>query len=266
LHVQEVIGSPHQWESAGMAGSRWNFGMLLAQGAAATAAEVNVMAGNALAGAIGELGPQFERATDHKLVMQYGLSRTFKPRIEAGEAIDLIILSLETIDDLAKQGKIAAGTRADIARTGVGVAVRTGASKPDIDSIDAFKRSLLNAKSISWAPRTETGEYLATVFERLGIVEEIRAKSKPQQAVDRVAKAVAEGEAELAITVTSLLMIPGVDLVGKIPPELQTYLVFTAGVSVAAKQPEAAKALVKYLTSPEAAPVIKARGWEPATR
>jgi len=219
-----------------------------------------------LAGAIGELGPQFERATDHKLVMQYGLSRTFKPRIEAGEAIDLIILSLETIDDLAKQGKIAAGTRADIARTGVGVAVRTGASKPDIDSIDAFKRSLLNAKSISWAPRTETGEYLATVFERLGIVEEIRAKSKPQQAVDRVAKAVAEGEAELAITVTSLLMVPGVDLVGKIPPELQTYLVFTAGVSVAAKQPEAAKALVKYLTSPEAAPVIKARGWEPATR
>jgi molybdate transport system substrate-binding protein len=215
---------------------------------------------------IGELGPQFERATGHKLVMQYGLSRTFKPQIEAGEAIDLIILSLETIDDLAKQGKIAAGTRADIARTGVGVAVRTGASKPDINSIDAFKRSLLNAKSISWAPRTETGEYLATVFERLGIVEEVRAKSKPQQAVDRVAKAVAEGEAELAITVTSLLMVPGVELVGKIPPELQTYLVFTAGVSVAAKQPEAAKALVKYLTSPDAAPVIKARGWEPATR
>jgi molybdate transport system substrate-binding protein len=242
------------------------FTMLLAQGAAATAAEVKVMAGNALAGVIGELGPQFESATGHKLGMQYGLSRTFKPKIEAGEAIDLIILSLETIDDLAKQGKIAVGTRADIARTGLGVAVRTGATKPDINSIDTFKRSLLNAKAISWAPRTETGEYLATVFERLGIAEEIRARTKPQQAVDRVAKAVAEGEAELAITVTSLLMIPGVELVGKIPPELQTYLMFTAGVGVAAKQPEAANALIKYLTSPEAAPVIKARGWEPATR
>ena len=242
------------------------FTLLLTQGVTATAAEVNVMAGNALAGMIGELGPQFERATGHKLVMQYGLSRTFKPKIEAGEAIDLVILSLETIDDLAKQGKVAAGTRADIARTGVGVAVRAGASKPDINSIDAFKRSLLNAKSISWAPRTETGEHLAKVFERLGITEEIRAKTKPQQAVDRVAKAVAEGEAELAITVTSLLMVPGVELVGKIPPELQTYLTFTAAVGVAANQPEAAKGLTKYLTSPEAAPVIKARGWEPATR
>ena len=219
------------------------FTMLLTQGAAATAAEVNVMAGNALAGVIGELGPQFERATGHKLVMQYGLSRTFKPKIEAGEAIDLIILSLETIDDLAKQGKVAAGTRADIARTGVGVAVRADASKPDINSIDAFKRSLLNAKSISWAPRTETGEHLAKVFERLGITEEIRARTKLQQAVDRVAK-----------------------LVGKIPAELQTYLTFTAGVGVAATQPEAAKALIKHLTSPEAAAVITARGWEPVTR
>ena len=242
------------------------FTMLLTQGTAATAAEVNVMAGNALAGVLGELGPQFERATGHKLVMQYGLSRTFKPKIEAGEAIDLIILSLETIDDLARQGKVAAGTRADIARTGVGVAVRADASKPDIDSINAFKRSLLNAKSISWAPRTETGEHLAKVFERLGITEEIRARTKPQQAVDRVAKAVAEGEAELAITVTSLLMVPGVELVGKIPAELQTYLTFTAGVGVAATQPEAAKALIKHLTSPEAAPVITARGWEPVTR
>jgi molybdate transport system substrate-binding protein len=242
------------------------FTMLLAQGAAATAAEVKVMAGNALAAVMGELGAQFERATGHKLVMQYGLSRTFKPKIEAGEAIDLIILSLETIDDLAKQGKVAAGTRADIARTGVGVAVRTGAAKPDIDSIDAFKRSLLNAKSISWAPRTETGEHITKVFERLGIAEEIKARTKPQQAVDHVAKAVAEGEAELAITVTSLLMVPGVELVGKIPPELQTYLTFTAAVGVAANHPDAARALIKHLTSPDASAVIKSRGWEPATR
>jgi molybdate transport system substrate-binding protein len=104
------------------------------------------------------------------------------------------------------------------------------------------------------------------VFERLGIAEEIRARTKPQQAVDRVARAVAEGEAELAITATSLLMVPGVELVGKIPPELQTYLMFTAGVGVAATQPEAAMALIKHLTSPDAALAITARGWEPANR
>jgi molybdate transport system substrate-binding protein len=239
--------------------------LLLANGSAVVAAEVNVMAGNALAGVIGELGPNFERATGHKLVARYGLSRTFKPIIEAGEPIDLIILSLETVDELAKSGKIVAGSRANIARTGIGIAVRTGASKPDINSVDAFKRSLLNAKSISWAPKTETGEYLATVFQRLGIVEEINARTKPQQAVDRVAKAVADGEAELAITITSLLMVPGVELVGKIPSDVQTYLMFTGAVGVAAKQPEAAKVLIKHLTSTEAAPIIKARGWEPAT-
>jgi len=241
------------------------FTMLLAQGSAATAAEIKGLAGNALAEVIGELGTTFERTTGHKLVMQYGLSRTFKPRIEAGEAIDLIILSRDAIDELAKKGRIATDMSIDVARTGLGVAVRKGASKPDISSVEAFKLSLLNSKSISWAPNTETGEFLAAIFERLGITKEIEARTKAQQAVNRVAQAVADGEAELAIIVTSLLMNPGVDLVGKIPAELQTYLMFTSAIGVVAKQPEAARAFIIYLTSPEAAPVIKARGWEPAT-
>jgi len=240
--------------------------MLLVQSVVAKAAEVKVMAGRALAGVIGDLGPQFERVTGHKLVMQYGLSRTFKQQINAGEAFDLVILSIETMDQLAKQGKIAAGPRAEIARAGVGVAVRTGASRPDINSVDAFKRALLNAKSISYSTRTETGEHLAKVFERLGIAEEMKARTKPQQAPERVAQAVADGEAELAIQVASLLLVPGVELVGKIPPELQNYLVFEAGVGVAARQPEAAKAFIKHLMSPEAVPVFKAKGWEPGTQ
>jgi molybdate transport system substrate-binding protein len=242
------------------------FTTLLAQSGVAKAAEVNVMAGGALAGVIGELGPQFERTTGHKLVMQYGLSRTFKRQIEAGEAFDLVILSLDTMDDLAKQSKIAAGPRAEIARAGVGVAVRTGAPKPDINSVDAFRRSLLNAKSISYAPRTETGEHLAKVFERLGIAEEMKSRTKPQQAPDRIAQAVADGDAELGLQVTSFLLVRGVELVGKIPAELQNYLVFEGAVGVAARQPEAAKALIKHLTSPEAAPVFKAKGWEPRTQ
>jgi len=235
-------------------------------GTTATAAEVKVLAGNALAGVIGELGPTFERATGHKVLAQYGLSRTFKPRIVSGEAVDLIILSLETMDDLEKQGKIAPGTRSDIARTGIGVAIRQGGTKPDIATVDAFRRTLLAAKTISWAPRTETGEHLAKVFERLGITEEVKSRTKAQQAVDRVAQAVADGEAELALTVTSLLTTPGVEVVGKIPAELQTYLVFTAGVGVTAGEPSAAKALMKHLTAFGAAPAFTARGWEPASR
>jgi molybdate transport system substrate-binding protein len=243
------------------------FTVLLAQSVVAKAAEVKVMAAAAFAGVIGELGPRFERMTGHKLVMQYGLSRTFKRQIDAGEAFDLVILSIETMDQLAKQGKFAAGPRPEIARAGVGVAVRTGASKPDISSVDAFKRSLLNAKSISSNPRTENGEYLAKVFERLGIAEEMRARIKPPQAPKSIAQAVADGEADLAIAVTSnLLLVRGVELVGKIPPELQNYLVFEAGVGVAAGQPEAAKAFIKLLMSPEAVPVFKAKGWERGTQ
>jgi molybdate transport system substrate-binding protein len=249
------------------AAAKIGFVMLLAQGVAAEAAEVKVMAAAAFAGVMAELGSQFERMTGHKLVMQYGVSRAFKRRIEAGEAFDLVILSNETMDQLAKQGKFAAGPRPEIARAGVGVAVRTGAFKPDISSVDAFKRSLLNTKSISSDPRTENGEHLAKVFERLGIAEEMRSRIKPPQAPKSIAQAVADGEAELAIGVTSnLLLARGVELVGKIPPELQNYLVFTAGVSATAKQPDAAKALIKHLTSPEAVPVITAKGWEPATR
>jgi len=235
-------------------------------GIAATAAEVKVLAGNALAGSIGELAPSFERASGHKVLAQYGLSRAFKPRIESGEAVDLIVLSLETMDDLEKQGKISPGTRSDIARTGIGVAVRAGGAKPDIATVDSFRRTLLAAETISWAPRTETGEHLAKVFDRLGLTEEIRSRTKAQQAVDRVAQAVAEGEAELAITVTSLLTNRGVAVVGKIPAELQTYLVFSSGVGKTAVEPDAAKALAKHLISPDAAPVFTARGWEPVSR
>jgi molybdate transport system substrate-binding protein len=232
----------------------------------AKSAEVKVMAGSALAGFIGELGPGFERATGHKLVVQYGLSRAFRQQIEAGEAFDLAILSVDIMDELVKQGKLGAGTFTEIARAGMGVAIRNGSPKPDINSVDAFRRSLLNAKSISYAPATEGGEHMDRVFERLGVAEQTKSRLKPQQLVGRIAQVVAAGDAELGIAVTSLLLVSGVELVGKIPEELQLYLIFTATVSGTAKQPEAAVALVRHLTSPAAAPVIKAKGWEPAIR
>ena len=240
--------------------------VLLSANVAAISAEVKVMAGTALAGVIRELGPGFEQVTGHKLVVQLGLSRAFEQQIEAGESLDLVILSVDSMNNLTTRGKLAGGALVEIARAGLGVAVRNGASRPDINSIDAFRSTLIQAKSISYAPRTEGGEHLERVFGRIGVVEQMKTKMKPQQAINRVAQVVAAGDAELAVAVTSLLLVPGVDLVGKIPEELQLYLVFMAGVGRTAKQPDAATAFVRYLTAPAAASVVRARGWEPASR
>jgi molybdate transport system substrate-binding protein len=241
----------------------FGFIALLAQGVAATAAEVKVMAGAGMRGAFGELVPQFERATGHKIEIQYGAGGTFKKQIEAGEAFDLVIIDSDAVDDLIKQGKIAGDTRMDIVRAGIGVAVREGAPKPDISSVDAFRNTLLNAKSFTYG---STSTHLPKVFDRLGIAEQVKGKTKPN-ALDRVAPAVAAGDVELAIAgVPTLLSVKGVQLVGLLPGELQSWFVNTAGVGAAAGQPDAAKALIKYLATPEAAAVMKAKGMEPLGR
>jgi molybdate transport system substrate-binding protein len=235
---------------------------LFAQGVAATAAEVKLMAGAAMSGAFGELVPQFERATGHKIVIQYGSTGTFIKQIEAGEAFDLVIIGSDGVDALIKQGKIAGDTRMDIARVGIGAAVRTGAPKPDISSVDAFKNTLLKVKSITYSPAGAPAIHLAKVFDRLGIAEQLKAKTKPN-ATDRVLQVVADGEVELAIHPTpAIASAKGVELVGVLPAELQNWFVNTAGISATAKQPDAAKALIKHLTTPGAAAVIKAKGME----
>jgi len=208
---------------------------------------------------IGELGPQFERATGHKLVIQYGLAPALQQRIEAGEAFDVVILNSDAMEALTKQGKIVADTRADFAGIGVGVAVRAGAPKPDLRSVDAFRRAMLDAESITYEPGNSTAIHLARAFERLGIAEQMKAKTTPQ-ATRRGAQAVANGEIELAFGPASNLSVGGVELLGTIAPELQKYLVFVAAVGTAAKEPEAAQALIKFLTAPEAIAVITANG------
>lgn len=219
------------------------------------------MAGSAMAGAFGELIPQFEKLTGHKVVIQYGATGNFKKKIEAGEEVDLVIFGSDGVDDLIKQGKIAGDTRVDIARVGIGVAVRDGAPKPDVSSIDALRTTLLNAKSITYTPGSATGP--DKVLERLGIAEQVKDKIKPNPS-DRVPQAVATGEVELAIgNAPSFLSTKGVQLAGLLPAELQSWFVNTAGVSTAAAQPDAAKALLKLFSSSDAAAAIKSRGMEP---
>ena len=236
--------------------------ILLAQGVAAGAAEIKVKSANPMTEVMKELGPQFERATGHRLAIQYEVAGKLKQQIEAGETFDVAILLPPLIEVLIKQGKIAAGTRTDIARSGMGVGVRAGAPKPDIGSVEAFKRTLLNAKSVAYSKEGASGVFFKGLLERLGIAEQMNPKLKPTPA-DTLAKVVPNGEAEMIVVPISVILVPGAELVGPLPSELQSYINFAAGVSATAKEPNAAQALIKFLTSPAAAPVLKAKGMEP---
>lgn len=230
----------------------------------AHAAEVKVLASNAVRTVLQDIGPQFEKATENKLAISFGLSAAFRPRIEAGEAFDLTFLPPNQIDDLIKQGKIAADSRAVIAKTGSAIMVRAGAPKPDVSTPEAFKRTLLNAKSIAYAKEGLSGVYFVALIEKLGIAADLKAKSKIMASGELAAEAVAHGEAEIGILpVSEILPVPGVEVGGAFPAALQNYIVIGAGVSANAKQGTAARDLIKFLTSPAALPVIKAKGLEP---
>jgi molybdate transport system substrate-binding protein len=236
-------------------------GLLLVM-AAAQAAELKVLEGNALKAVMDELGPQFEKATGNKLVATLGTSAQLKGRIDNGEAFDVAFLTKAALDDLAKQGKIADSGRAAIARAGIGVAVRKGAAKPDVGTNDAFKRAMLNAKSIGYVDQTPTAAALKIVFAKLGIADEIQSKIKPLSI--QAAVAVANGDVEIALTqISEILPYPGVELAGPLPADIQTYTTFAGGVAAATKNADAATALIKFLTTPAAMPVIKAKGMEP---
>ena len=237
--------------------------MLFALGVAAEAAEIRVVSSPGLTAVFKVIGPQFERATGHKLTFQYGLEAAQKQYIQAGD-FDLAIVPSRVLDDAIKDGKIAADTRTPVARAGLSVGVRAGAAKPDVASVDAFKRAMVAAKSVAYAANESTGRQIAKDFESLGIAEIMKAKTKPQKTVTLVWQAVAGGDAELGFSFTSnLLSAPGVELAGPFPAELQYSVVLAAGIGSAVREADAAKSFIKYLLTPEAASVLKAKGLEP---
>jgi molybdate transport system substrate-binding protein len=229
----------------------------------ANAAEIKIWTARALATVLAEIGPGFERTTGHNLAVFSGLPTDFLNRADAGEPFDLLISGASPVDQWIKDRRITAASRTDIARSGIGVEVRTGARKPDIGSVDAFKRALLEAKSIAYL-RVGSGIYLAGLLERLGIAEAIKSKvTRPES--DIVSELVAKGEVELGmVVITQILTTPGVELVGPLPPEIQSYVVFTGAVATNSRAPEAARELMKFLTGATAAPVIRAQGMEPS--
>jgi molybdate transport system substrate-binding protein len=236
--------------------------VFLAQGDLARAAEIKVWTARALATVLAEVGPEFERQTGHKLSIVSDLSPAFVRRAKAGEAFDLMITGSVPLAGLAHEGKIIPDSRTHIARSGIGVEVRAGAPRPDISSVEAFRRALLNAKSIAYLKDVGSGVHVDRLLERLGIADAIKAKAiRPES--DIVSELVAKGEVELGmVVITQILTTPGVDLVGPLPPDLQSYVAFDAGVSVGSKQPEAARALIGFLTGPIATRVITAQGME----
>ena len=231
-------------------------------GGQSMAAEINVIGSPGVRGVLSELAPQYERATGHKVVMDFAVIAVLKRRIEAGEMFDIVIPSPGLIDDLVKQGKVAADTAAPFGRTGLGVGVRKGLPKPDISSAEELKDALLNAKAVGHSKEGQSGVHFLEVLNRLSIAQEMRPKLKTYEGNGMVV-AIEAGEVDMVVTgIGPLLEMRGADFLGGLPPGLQSYVQFSIGVSAAAKDPEAARALVRYLASPAATPVFKAKGLE----
>jgi len=227
----------------------------------ANAADIKVLCGTGARGFLTDIGQKFEGATGHKLVMEFAGFVTLKRKVDAGEKFDVVILSPAMLDDLASRGKVVAGTRATIGRTGVGVAVRKGAPKPDISSVEAFKRAMLDAKSVAYSKAGISGKVFLAAINKLGIAADMKPKIRPYV---RPEKAVVAGEAEIGVTgIGAILAAPGVELVAAFPREIQSYVVYVAGVSAASADPKAANELIQFLTAPAAAQALQGHGMEP---
>jgi len=233
----------------------------------AAAAEIKVLTAGAFKQVLLALVPDFEKQTGHKVILENDTVGALTKRIEGGEAFDLAVLTPAAVNDLSTKGKFVAGSRTNLGRVGVGVVVKEGAPKPDISSVDAFKKTLLAAKSVAYidpAAGGSSGIYVAGLLDKLGIAADVKPKAKliPGGAV---AEHIARGEAEIGIhQISEILPVKGITLVGPLPADIQNYTVYAAGLGANGKESEAAKALLKTLSGPGAADVLKSKGMEPA--
>jgi len=235
----------------------------LLAGGSVSAADITVLSSTGLTSTLDQLKQTFEARSGDRLLITYSTTGQFKKQIDEGAAFDLCILTAPILDQLVASGKVA-GPRIDLARSGIGVSVRKGAKKPDISTADAFKQAILSAGSVAYTGTGASGTYFVSLADRLGIGDAVRAKAHvtPTGAAGEL---VARGEAELAIQqISELLPVAGTELVGPLPPELQSITLFSAGVSAQSRDPARARALAEFLTSPDAIAVIRAKGMEPS--
>jgi len=229
----------------------------------ASAAEISVLSSTAMRELLDELVPAFERVSGHKVTINFQSGVNVSAKVREGIAADLVITGGTALDDLIKDGKVVAGSRVDFVRSRVGVAVRVGAPKPDISTADAFKAALIAAKSVG-VSKGPSGQHLLGVLDRLGIADQVKAKMVVPELGVRVGTLVAEGKAEIGVQqINELLPIAGIDFVGPLPDALQTVLIYATGLPATATQRDAARELVKFLTSEAAIPVMKKLGQDP---
>jgi molybdate transport system substrate-binding protein len=245
------------------AASMLSLALVLSPIASVQAAELEVLAGGAMTEPLKELATQFEIASGHKLVFSFGTTPELIKLATSGGPFDLGIVPVDVMKDAAAKVRFASGPTTNIARVGLGVAVRSGAHKPDISTPDALKQTLLKAQSIATIPASATGTQVLRVFESLGISEAMKTKTKAQPTPAQIVQVVANGEVELGVFLLNVLTAPGLDVVGPFPAELQQEVVFTAAVTANTKQAEAAKAFITYLTTSAATAVIKTKGMNP---
>ena len=231
------------------------------------AAEIKVYATIGMGSVLKELQPKFEQASGHKLDITWGLAGALAKRVADGESPDALVAIKGGVDGLVTSGRIAAPSAATLALSGVGVSVRSGAPKPDISTPEKLKEALIAAKAIAYSDPSKggaSGVHFAKVAERLGIADQVKAKSKHPETAGLPGKLLLDGSADLAIAqVPELLEVQGTDLVGPLPGDLQNITMFAGGVVSGAKQPDAAAAFLKFLQTPEALATIKAKGMEP---
>jgi molybdate transport system substrate-binding protein len=232
-------------------------------GPMADAAELKVIAGGSMTAPLNQLSPEFEKATGHKLSIHFDSTPNIIARVNSATPFDAMVVPVDVVKDAAVRARVAPGPTIDIARVGYGVIVRAGAPKPDISTSDAFKKAMLAASSVAFLPTSAAGAYITKVFERLGIAEEMKAKTRVQGAPAQIPQAVAKGEAEIGVFLSNVLIAPGVEPVGPFPGDLQQELVFTSAVAADTREADAAKALIDYLLTPAATAVIKAAGMTP---
>jgi molybdate transport system substrate-binding protein len=236
----------------------------VAQGTPAQAPAIRVFASNGVQGALNEIIPQCERTVGHPLAVQWGTTASLKQKIEGGEPFDFTILTSDAVDALIKEGKIAADSRANAARVGIGIGIRAGSAKPDITTPEALKKILQNAKSITYAAAGASRAPTDKMLTSMGIADTLEPKTLLLSGAEETAAAVRDGKAEILITLISeIKSAPGLELAGPLPKEFQTYVAFAAGVSPKAKNGEAAAAAVKFLTGPKAAAAYETKGMEP---
>ena len=240
------------------------------------APEVKVLSAVGMRQVMRDLGPKFERATGNKLTIAFDSTGVMAKRVASGEQVDVVLLNQSAIVTLEKDGKVIASSITPIAASVAAVAVRRGAEKPDISSSEAFRRTLLSAKSVARPSPSiggSSGDHIANVLERLGIAEQVNAKSvivyagRPGQIADSAGEAVAKGQADIALhQLQELMAVPGLAIVGPFPGELQGNFVFSAALVTTANEAEAGKVLIDFLRTPAAKGVIKAKGMEPVAK